>query len=141
MRRSLLKIALPLVVAASAACSLLYTSSADQCSTDGDCARFPAYPVCSQGVCVARGAQQDGQVTTDAPVSDVDNGCPPVPPDAEIDFLNACTNAQCIDFDNCARLNLCGDAALPALVAPPDAAPPPPDASDGGPDVNDSGTD
>jgi hypothetical protein len=132
--------ALPLLLFGPAACSLLFSSSADQCSTDGDCARFAGFPVCSQGVCVARDAvHDDGSTPGDAPTTnDVDNGCPPVPPDAEIDFANACTTAQCIPFDNCARLHICNDAALPALIDPPDGAPPPPDA---GPDVNDSGTD
>jgi hypothetical protein len=52
---------------------------------------------------------------------DAEAGCVPKVPTSDPDFLNeTCTTAQCIDFDNCTRLGLCGgDASLPPLVTPP----------------------
>jgi hypothetical protein len=48
-------------------------------------------------------------------------------PQQPANFLNQCSSAQCLSFDNCERLNVCGDASDPdaPLLSPPspDAAP------------------
>jgi hypothetical protein len=46
-------------------------------------------------------------------------GCFSGTPSQPTDFLNACTDAAYVVFDDCARLGFCGDAALPDRVAPP----------------------
>jgi hypothetical protein len=46
-------------------------------------------------------------------------GCFSGTPSQPLDFLNACTDASFVVFDDCARLGFCGDAALPDRVAPP----------------------
>jgi hypothetical protein len=105
------------------ACSLLVNTDKDQCASDGDCAAT-AGAQCRQGVCVLSDALLDGggDAPTDGPTTiDADDGCVPKVPVSDEDFLNEkCTSAQCIDFDNCARLGLCpGDSGLPPLVTPP----------------------
>jgi hypothetical protein len=107
---------------ASAACTALLDHGAAQCASDGDCAHFGSHPYCQEGVCVSSGLGP----------ADCFYGTPQQPED----FLNQCTTAQCLPFDNCQRLGLCGDASDldAALVAPPvpeaAAAPAPPDAGD-----------
>lgn len=60
-------------------------------------------------------------------------GCFAGTPVNSLDFLNACTDASYVLFDNCARLGAAYcDGGLPPLVTPP---------VDAGPDVVDSGTD
>lgn len=95
-----------LVAIGASTCSLIVEKSAVQCSTDADCVKFAPHPFCVEGVCVESGLGPAGcfygQAATDA------------------DYLNACTSASCIPFDNCARLGLCDAAApLPALIAHP----------------------
>ncbi len=96
------------------ACTFISRTDVDQCARDSDCARFGARFACTSGVCVSGGATLDGR----AP----DGGClPKEPKTSDPEFLNEkCTNATCIPFDNCARLGVCDDAALPELLAPPD---------------------
>jgi hypothetical protein len=46
---------------------------------------------------------------------------PPETARSNFELLNEpCTNATCVPFDNCARLGMCGDAAMPNLISPPD---------------------
>jgi len=87
------------------ACSFIVESKTDQCQSDADCARFSDHPVCHDGVCVASGLGPPGCFFGDAGTPD--------------EYANQCSTSQCLKFDNCARLNLCGDAALPPLVDPP----------------------
>ena len=68
---------------------------------------------------------------TSTPPQGVPPGCFSGTPVNSLDFLNACTDAAYVVFDNCARLGYC-DGGLPALVTP---------TVDAGPDVVDSGTD
>jgi hypothetical protein len=91
------------------ACSVIFDASPTQCSTDGDCARFGGLPVCRGGVCVASGLGPAG--------------CFSGTPTTESDFLNRCSTAQCVGFDDCRRLDVCGDGGSEdaALVPPPDA--------------------
>lgn len=96
------------------ACSFIFDRSAEQCSTDKDCASFGAHPFCQQGVCVESNLGPEGCFY----------GTPTTP----AEFANQCSAAQCEAFDNCARLGVCeAGAKLPALVNPPpvDAGPPP----------------
>lgn len=127
------------LLTATAACTLLLDRDNVQCSSNGDCAKFAATAMCVQSVCVMPdGAVVDsGQDAT--PLADVsqpdvaDTGAVDSGPDAHFgapgcfegtpttneQFLNACSHADCVPFDNCARLGVC-DGALPG-VSPPDA--------------------
>lgn len=93
------------VLAGGAACSVIVESETNQCASDADCGRFNNGSVCQSGLCVLPGS----------PPTECFEGQPA----KYEDFLNQCTDAQCIKFDNCERLGLCDGAALPALVDPP----------------------
>lgn len=98
-------------------CSLILDSSQTQCAVDEDCAHFGDHPVCRSGVCVLSGLGPPG-CSTD----------PPTQPDQ---FANQCTMAQTLQFDNCARLQLCNDSSLEramgtAMSPVPLGSPPPP---------------
>jgi hypothetical protein len=97
------------IFAASAACTALIDRSATQCEVDADCARFGTHPYCQAGVCVSSGLSP----------ADCFYGTPQQPSD----FLNQCSTAQCLSFDNCTALAMCGDAGdtAAALVPPPPA--------------------
>jgi ABC-type phosphate transport system substrate-binding protein len=107
-----------------AACTLLLDRNSVQCQTDGDCARFGSHPYCNNGLCVASGLSP----------KDCFYGTPQRPKD----FLNQCSAVQCLSFDNCSRLGLCGGASnINATLAPPPpatstASTPPVIASDAG---------
>jgi hypothetical protein len=64
-----------------------------------------------------------GADAADGGAAEVASGAPPGcftgSPSQPSDFLNACTDAAYVVFDNCARLGLCGDAGLPDRVPPP----------------------
>ncbi|HZU81778.1 MAG TPA: hypothetical protein VE987_02625 [Polyangiaceae bacterium] len=91
---------------ACAACTFLADKNATQCQSDADCAKFGSHPYCQSGVCVPSGLSP----------SDCFFGSPQQPQD----FLNQCSQAQCLSFDNCSRLGLCdGGAFSAALVQPP----------------------
>jgi len=107
-----LSFALAVVLPFTCACSLMLDRNIKQCATDLDCATFEtgdtAYAVCSQGVCVNSGLGP--------------KGCFSGTPTATIDYLNACTTAQNMPFDNCARLGLCVAGALLPDPLPPQSA-------------------
>jgi hypothetical protein len=74
------------------------------------------------------GPKVDGAVKADAEAGSVNPdgggggkppGCFSGTPTSSLEFLNACTTADFVVFDNCARLNLCDGAALPPRVDPP----------------------
>jgi hypothetical protein len=107
-----LSFALAVGLPVTCACSVMFDRNIKQCATDLDCAAFEtgdtAYAVCSQGVCVNSGLGP--------------KGCFSGTPTTTIEYLNACTAAQGISFDNCARLGLCGAGALvPGPVVPQSA--------------------
>jgi len=110
--RSILAVALALlgsIAALSAtACSVIVDTNDNQCTTDADCERFGNYPACVEGACV--------------PADRHPAGCYPKEPTETTQFINRCTDAECVPYDNCARLGLCGGAKLPP------ASPPPPEA-------------
>jgi hypothetical protein len=126
-----LAFALPLATA----CSAMFDRDIVQCSTDLDCAKFEtgntAHALCSQGICVNSGLGP--------------KGCFYGTPTTTIQYLNACTTAQYLAFDNCARLGLCGTATLPDPAPPISAgaltatikpvAPPAVKCADAGPNV------
>jgi hypothetical protein len=100
-----LLLTLPLL--ALAGCSLIVEKNTVQCKTDSDCTKFAPHPYCVQGVCVESGLGPVGCTVTPTPATDTE-------------FLNACTTAGCIPFDNCARLGWCdANAELPGLLARP----------------------
>jgi hypothetical protein len=91
------------------ACSVLLDRSQTQCQTDGDCAQFGGHPYCQAGVCVASGLEPDD--------------CFSGTPRQASDFLNQCSVAQCLAFDDCQRLGMCDDAGIDSgLVAPPSSS-------------------
>src|SRR5580700_8366915 len=94
---------------ACGACTALLDRNATQCEADADCQHFGGHPYCQGGVCVA---------------SDLGPAnCVSAPPQQPSDFLNQCSDSQCMSFDNCSRLGQCSDASEfdAGLVAPPDA--------------------
>jgi hypothetical protein len=93
------------LLGALSGCSFILDTNANQCMQDSDCWHFDAtYPKCVQGVCVPSGLGPPG--------------CFYGAPSTATQFENQCTTAQCIPFDNCARLGLCDGGTLPALVHP-----------------------
>jgi hypothetical protein len=97
---------------AGAGCSFLVDRSSTQCRTDDDCAKFGGHPLCQQGVCVPSGLGPEG--------------CFAGTPQSQSDYLNACSTAACVPFDNCTRLGLCGPSdMLPTAITPTNPAIPP----------------
>ncbi len=104
-----LSMALVMTIPLASACTLALDRDAQQCTVDADCSKFEASGttrvVCSQGLCVDSGLGP--------------KGCFLGTPTTNAQYLNACSSAQNIPFDNCTRLGLCaGSAALPDPVPP-----------------------
>jgi hypothetical protein len=78
---------------ATAGCSLIVDRNSAQCHTDDDCLRFGGHPLCQNNVCVASGLGPEG--------------CFAGAPTQQSDYLNACSTAANVPFDNCARLGMC----------------------------------
>ncbi len=107
-----------------AACTAVINHQASQCQTDNDCASFGDHPYCQSGVCVSSGLGP--------------TNCFYGAPQQPSDFLNQCSTAQCLSFDNCERLGLCNDASdLDASLV----SPPAPDAGTGTSSSSSSGAD
>lgn len=99
--------------AVTTACSLVVNNDTVQCSNNEACRAYNAAAVCSQGVCVTPEAAAQAEAGG--------GSCTPKVPETQLDILNeSCTNASCIDFNDCERLGLCNDASLPALLPPGD---------------------
>ncbi len=93
-------------------CSMLTDRTAVQCQTDADCVHFGGHPFCENHVCVVSGLGP--------------KNCVIGAPSSQSDYLNACSTAACVPFDNCARLGLCDtNLALPDTIDPQNAAIPP----------------
>jgi hypothetical protein len=107
-----LSFALVAVLPLMSACSVMMDRDIVQCTTDVECAKFEtgntAHAICSQGVCVNSGLGP--------------KGCFSGTPTTTVQYLNACTTAQYMSFDNCIRLGLCGAGALPPDPWPPQSA-------------------
>ena len=93
-----------LLVMLATGCSLIVEKRTTQCTTDADCRRFAPQPLCVEGICVESGLGPAG--------------CFFGAPTTDLEHLNACSTG-CIDFDNCARLGLCAEQTLPALIPRP----------------------
>jgi hypothetical protein len=99
------------VLPLTSACTVLVDREAVQCSVDSDCAKFETADVqhaifCREGVCVESNLGP--------------KGCFAGTPTSTAEYLNACTEAKSLAFDNCARLGMCqAGGALPDPVAPP----------------------
>jgi ABC-type phosphate transport system substrate-binding protein len=106
IRRALAAVTFATIVGASAGCTVLLNHDAAQCQTDSDCAHFGDHPYCQNNVCVSSGLGP--------------SACFYGSPAAPQDFMNQCSLAACLPFDNCSRMGLCGAAAGagPSLVAP-----------------------
>ncbi|HEX8793141.1 MAG TPA: hypothetical protein VF765_19490 [Polyangiaceae bacterium] len=90
------------------ACTVLLDHDATQCQSDSDCAKFGEHPYCQQGVCVSSGLGPAG--------------CFYGTPQQSSDFLNQCSTAACLPFDNCQRLGLCnGQSNMSSPLVPPPA--------------------
>jgi hypothetical protein len=105
-----------LILIGLASCSLAVDTNVTQCSVDADCVHFGSHPSCQAGVCVSSGLGPPN--------------CFFGTPVQQSDFANQCTTAQTVQFDNCARLNMCDDTSLAAAfttnVAPADLGTIPP---------------
>lgn len=109
-----------LAIGSLSACSLLLDRRADQCASDGDCARFvgtfcdTTLRLCTFGdgnpdprnhpdAGGVDSAQSDAAPETGLGCHD-STGCVPCSPTADIGYANRCTNSSCRPFDNRARL-------------------------------------
>jgi hypothetical protein len=103
------------------ACTLLLNRSADQCSANSDCQSLKANSVCSAGICIVPGNESDGGPPDGSSRFDaafgIDGCFAGIPTNGE-QLLNACTTAQCLPFDNCARLGICDGSAPEATFGP-----------------------
>jgi len=123
-RRALLA-AVVVLGLAGAACSLILDSEKDQCASNADCEKLGPGLTCASGVCVSGAADggPPGNGDSGGQADASDAACSPKEPKvSREEFLNEpCTDSRCIPYDNCQKLGLCGDdAALPALMDPPD---------------------
>ncbi|MDI1449813.1 hypothetical protein [Polyangium sp. 6x1] len=103
------------MAALAGACNLIVEGATDQCTADADCSKFGNGSVCREGVCVLPGGSSS---SSGSGGSGGGEACFSGEPTNDEQFLNKCTDATCVDFDNCARLGLCNGAALPSLVEP-----------------------
>jgi hypothetical protein len=101
-------VALSGMLALTSACSMTVDRDMQQCTSDRDCIGFEtgdtAHAVCSDGICVNSGLGP--------------KGCYYETPKTTVQYLNACTTAEALLFDNCGKLGLCGGTALPEATKP-----------------------
>ena len=91
---------------AVAGCSLLVDDRNVQCHSDDDCTAFGNHPICSRGICVSSGLGPPGCFYGD--------------PQSPGDFMNGCTTAKCVPYDNCGKLNKCmPDAMIKSMLMTP----------------------
>ncbi len=110
--KQIVRIGVALGLLLTAGCSVLVDDGASQCDTDADCVHFGGHPYCREHVCVPSGLGPDG--------------CVAGAPASQGDYLNACSQAACVPFDNCARLGLCGDnVSMPPTMDPSNTTIPP----------------
>ncbi len=102
-----------LAAAGATGCSFVVESRDRQCESDEDCAGFDG-ATCDEGVCVAReGTAASTSASTSASSTSASSttstgtggcegpdGCFSCEPIAQVDFLNACTDAACVPYDN-----------------------------------------
>jgi len=118
-RRGWLWVVAAIAALGMVACSVLVDRNRRQCVTNDDCGRLSAGSTCSEGICTLAVGKQPT--------------CKPGPAQTSEDFLNLCTPADCIPYDNVANgVDINPDAGL---IPPPPAATP-----DAGTSVSDAGT-
>jgi len=121
--RQLFRPVAALALFACAACTWLLNRDTTQCHTDADCLQYGVQPSCQNGACVDTGTP-----------------CFLGTPQANSDFLNACTVSSRSSFDDCARLGVCVADGGPPLVTPPAANDAGSGASDAGSAASDAGS-
>lgn len=126
---------LAFVLGSGSACSLVVETQDRQCESDDDCKSFEG-GICDveAGVCVAR-VISTGATTTDASSSAGsgaggaggsggssgtgcvgEDGCFACEPESQAEFLNHCTDAQCVPYDNSQIADLLDeDGSVPPL--------------------------
>ncbi|MFO0553517.1 MAG: hypothetical protein U0271_34360 [Polyangiaceae bacterium] len=110
--RRLAVLAIATAMSSSSACSLVIEQRDRQCERDADCASFgDARCDTSAGVCVPQGGAGGGDNCSGP------DGCYSCAPVKPVEFLNACTDAQCIPYDN---------TPLQGLLEPDGSLPPVP---------------
>jgi hypothetical protein len=103
------------VLASAGACSLVIESRGQQCENDDDCKGFGADAVCNLGGGVCVTPEASGSTGSAGCIGD--DGCFACPPQQFEEFLNACTNAPCIPYDNATNLQglLLEDGSVPPV--------------------------
>lgn len=98
-----------------AGCSFVVESRDRQCERDADCAGLEN-AVCdlAGGVCVP---DSSTTTTTSSGGCEGPDGCYACPPQTQVQFLEACTDAECIPYDN---------TQLEGLLEPDGSVPPVP---------------
>ncbi len=115
IRASALLLALGIGFGTLAGCSFVVESRDKQCTVDSDCSGF-GDAICdvAGGVCVARGTTSTG------PGGGADcagpDGCYACAPEKQEEFLNACTDVDCVPYDNTPLEGLLNpDGTVPAV--------------------------
>ena len=110
--KQVLSVAWAVALSVTSGCSVMIDRDIMQCRVDLDCAKYEtgatAHAVCSQGICADSGLGPKGCFSGSAT--------------SALEYLNACTVAQHVSFDNCARLGLCGASAVLPVPVPPQSA-------------------
>jgi len=120
VRRILALLGLLLGLVKLCACSVLLDTQIRQCQSNADCSRF-GDSVCDldQQLCVPRPAAMTMRSAGDAGSDSLScagkNGCYACAPKSDVDFLNGCTEARCVPFDNRRLRNLAPDGMLKPL--------------------------
>lgn len=97
---------------ASSGCSFVIESRDTQCESDEDCTGFDG-ATCEEGVCVPRestsgstggstSASTSASSTTSTGTGGCEgpDGCFSCEPTTQVEYLNACTDAECVPYDN-----------------------------------------
>jgi hypothetical protein len=116
MRNTLIRVlafAIGLVaVGGASGCTFLVDRNGQQCSVDADCDKFGGHPSCVSGVCMPSGLGPEG--------------CFVGTPMMQTDYLNACSKAETVPFDNCGRLGMCDSSMQwPTTIDPTPMSIPP----------------
>ena len=107
-------------LAALYSCSLIVDTQSQQCQMDSDCSAFAgSHCDTAEGVCVGRTSTGSGGAGTCGVDGGIDGGgCYACTPGDDSEYLNECTGATCIPFDN-TRVTLLGPGGtLPQLPTP-----------------------
>src|SRR5262249_47811552 len=107
------------LLAVPVACSLIVSTSTDQCTSDNECASFGAGHTCNADHLCVKG---NGTGNCSGFNANADASCACSPTD-NTSIINGCTGNPCTPFDNAGRVTGWaqgfGAGKIPALVAPP----------------------